>query len=166
MKCHTNKYFKMKHILSCALFTYVAVMLQSCLDKQTASPVPLIAFNDFQANKDTANLFLDFTDGDGDIGLTQSDTVAPNNYNCFITYYEKQKGTWVKRDLPVEFNYRIPIINTTTKKKKLTGIIKIELKPFYYDPFSKFDTIKYELYIVDRAFNKSNVIETPEIITP
>jgi hypothetical protein len=66
----------------------------------------------------------------------------------------------------VEFNYRIPIINTTTKKKKLTGIIKIELKPFYYDPFSKFDTIKYELYIVDRAFNKSNVIETPEIITP
>jgi hypothetical protein len=65
----------MKHLLTCALFTFVAVMMQSCLDKQTASPVPLIAFNDFKANKDTANLFLDFTDGDGDIGLTQSDTV-------------------------------------------------------------------------------------------
>jgi len=141
-------------------------MFSSCLKKQTASPVPQITFKDFKANKDTANLFINFVDGDGDIGLTQNDTVAPNNYNCFITYIEKQKGVWVKRDLPFDFNYRIPVINTSSKKKTIQGEIKIAIKPYYYDPFSKYDTIKYEIYIIDKALNKSNVISTPEIITP
>ena len=72
----------------------------------------------------------------------------------------------MKRVLPFEFNYRIPIINTSSKKKTIQGEIKIAIKPFYYDPFSKYDTIKYEIYIVDKALNKSNVISTPEIITP
>lgn len=144
----------------------LSLSLTSCLKKETASPIPLIEFKDFQANKDTATLILSFTDGDGDIGLTQNDTVAPNNYNCFITYIEKQKGVWVKRQLPFDFNYRIPIINTSSKKKTIKGEIRIAIKPFYYDPFSKFDTIKYEIYIVDKALNKSNVINTREIITP
>ena len=145
---------------------FISIAISSCLKKQTASPIPLIEFNDFQSNKDTANLFINFTDGDGDIGLTQYDTIPPNNYNCFISYLEKQKGVWVKRVLPFDFNYRIPIINTGSKSKTIKGVIKIAIKPYYYDPFSKFDTIKYEIYIVDRAFNKSNVISTPEIITP
>ena len=148
------------------LLTGLTIALTACLKKHTASPIPEIAFKDFQANKDTANLYLNFIDGDGDIGLTQNDTVAPNNYNCFISYIEKQKGVWVKRVLPFEFNYRIPIINTSSKKKTIQGEIKIAIKPFYYDPFSKYDTIKYEIYIVDKALNKSNVITTPEIITP
>jgi hypothetical protein len=144
----------------------ISFTLISCLKKQTASPIPVISFKDFQANKDTANLYINFIDGDGDIGLTQSDTVAPNNYNCYISYIEKQRGVWVKRDLPSEFNYRIPNVNTSSKKKNIQGEIKIALKPFYYDIFSSYDTIKYEIYIVDKALNKSNVISTPEIITP
>jgi hypothetical protein len=138
----------------------------ACLKKETASPIPLIEFKDFQANKDTANLLFLFTDGDGDIGLTQSDTVPPNNYNCFIAYLEKQNGVWVKRQLPFDFNYRIPVVNTSNKKKTIKGEIKIAIKPYYYDPFSAYDTIKYEIYIVDKSLNKSNVINTPEIITP
>lgn len=148
------------------LFLGLTPFFSSCLKKQTASPVPAIEFKSFIANKDTAELYINFIDGDGDIGLTQNDTVAPNNYNCFITYIEKQMGVWVKRELPIDFNYRIPIVNTSNKKKTIKGEIKIAIKPFYYDPFSQFDTIKYELYIVDRALNKSNVISTREIITP
>ncbi len=148
------------------LVIFMAIALSSCLKKQTASPIPLIEFKDFIANKDTADLLISFTDGDGDIGLTQNDTAAPNNYNCFISYIEKQKGVWVKRILPFDFNYRIPVINTSSKAKTIKGEIKIAIKPYYYDPFSKFDTIKYEIYIVDKALNKSNVISTPEIITP
>ncbi len=144
----------------------IITLLNSCLKKQTASPIPNIQFNKFEAQKDTANLYIDFIDGDGDIGLLQSDTVPPNNYNCFITYIEKQKGKWVKRELPIDFNYRIPVINKSNKKKTLQGLIKIAIKPFYYDPYSKYDTIKYEMYIVDKALNKSNVITTPEFITP
>ena len=155
------KTYQLLYILSLTL-----VLLSSCLKKETASPIPLIAFKNFLANKDTADLYISFTDGDGDIGLTQNDTIAPNNYNFYISYIEKQKGVWVKRVLPFDFNYRIPIVNTSSKKKTIKGEIKIAIKPYYYDPFSKFDTIKYEIYIVDRALNKSNVITTPEIITP
>ena len=52
------------------LLTGLTIALTACLKKQTASPIPEIAFKDFQANKDTANLYLSFIDGDGDIGLT------------------------------------------------------------------------------------------------
>lgn len=159
------KSMSLKRYISIVVFGCTMVV-SSCLKKETASPVPLIEFKDFIANKDTANLYINFTDGDGDIGLTQTDTVAPNNYNCFISYIEKQNGIWVKRVLPFDFNYRIPIVNTSSKKKTIKGEIKITIKPYYYDPFSKFDTIKYEIYIVDKALNKSNVITTREIITP
>jgi hypothetical protein len=151
---------------SILLLFFTLSLCSSCLKKEDISPIPLIAFKDFVANKDTANLYINFTDGDGDIGLTQNDTTPPNNYNCFISYIEKQNGVWVKRDLPIEFNYRIPMVNTSNKKKSIKGEIKIAIKPYYYDPFSLFDTIKYELYIMDRALNKSNIISTPEIITP
>lgn len=157
MRIKSIKYF---------LFLSLTFAFAACLKKQTASPIPAIEFKDFKANKDTANLFINFTDGDGNIGLTQSDTVPPNNYNCFISYLEKQNGIWVKRQLPLDFNYRIPVVNTSSKKKTIKGEIKIALKPYYYDPFSAFDTIKYEIYILDNDLNKSNVITTPEIITP
>jgi hypothetical protein len=152
--------------VSYLLFIILSFAFSACLKKQSASPIPVIEFKDFQSNKDTANLLINFIDGDGDIGLTQNDTVPPNNYNCFITYLEKQNGVWVRRQLPLDFNYRIPVVNTGKKDKKIKGEIKIALKPFYYDPFSAFDTIKYEIYIVDKALNKSNVILTPEIVTP
>lgn len=156
---------RLKTYIGLVIFSSI-VVLSSCLKKETASVIPFIEFKDFIANKDTADLYINFTDGDGDIGLTQNDTVAPNNYNCFISYIEKQKGVWVKRVLPFDFNYRVPVINTSSKKKTIKGVIKISIKPYYYDPFSKFDTIKYEIYIVDKALNKSNVISTREIITP
>ncbi|MCC6252278.1 MAG: hypothetical protein IT238_07455 [Bacteroidia bacterium] len=136
----------------------------SCLKKETASPVPEIEFKDIVTYKDSANLFIGFIDGDGDIGLTQNDTIPPNNYNLFITYIEKQKGQWVYRELPADFNYRIPVINSSGKKKKIQGVIKVAIQPYYYDPFSSYDTIKYEIYITDKALNKSNIISTPEVI--
>ena len=158
----------MKHFFTIPLLLVTSILLvfTSCFKKEAVSPIPVIEFKAFIANKDTANLYIKFEDGDGDIGLTQNDTTPPNNYNCYITYIEKQKGIWVKRNLPFEFNYRIPNVNTSGRKKAISGEITIALKPYYYDPFSKFDTIKYELYIVDKALNKSNIIETREIITP
>jgi hypothetical protein len=38
----------------------LSVTLSSCLKKQTASPIPVISFKDFKANKDTANLYINF----------------------------------------------------------------------------------------------------------
>lgn len=135
----------------------------SCL-KKTEYPVePIIKYVDFIPSGDSARFIFSFTDGDGDIGLLQSDTVAPYDYNMFLKYFEKENGVFVEIPTAVPFNYRIPVITPEGQNKTLEGEIAIRIN-FYYNPFSAFDTIKYSAYIMDRALNKSNTIETREII--
>ncbi len=58
-------------------------------------------------------LKFSFTDGDGDIGLAQGDTIPPHDYNLYIDYFEKQNGEYVKIEfVDFSFNARIPNINT------------------------------------------------------
>jgi hypothetical protein len=44
----------------------------------------------------------------------------------------------------------------------LQGDLNFEL--FTNNPFSPYDTIKYEVTILDRALNRSNMVSTQEII--
>lgn len=135
----------------------------SCL-KKTEYPVePIIKYVDFIPSGDSARFIFSFTDGDGDIGVSQSDTVAPYDYNMFLKYFEKQNGIFVEILPTVPFNYRIPVITPEGQNKTLEGEIAIRIN-FYYNPFSPYDTIKYSAYIMDRALHKSNTIETREII--
>lgn len=138
----------------------------SCQKKESYPLEPIIAFNSFQIYKDSAVLSLDFTDGDGDIGLTSSDVSKPYDSNLFLTYYEKQKGVFKKIDLPLPFNYRIPIINKSSKEKSLKGTISVNITPTFYNPFSKFDTLRFDVNIKDRTLNLSNTISTPEVVRP
>ncbi len=114
-------------------------------------------------------LTCDFTDGDGDIGLTQNDTAAPYDYNFFIDYYEKQEGKFTKvapDRAPLDtihFNSRIPIINKDGSKKNVSGEITIENIDV---SLRTSDTILLRFYLLDRALNKSNILETGEIIIP
>jgi hypothetical protein len=117
---------------------------------------------------DKGTLKLSFTDGDGDIGLSDADTQAPFDsasvyfYNFFITYFEKQHGIYKEVALPFSNNSRIPIINPDAENKSIQGTIEIEL--FINNYFSTYDTIKFDCYIVDRALHQSNTISTPDII--
>lgn len=143
------------------LLSMTVITAVSCLKSKEISPIPVISYKDFKVYKDSADLVLNFTDGDGDIGLSQSDTLAPYDYNCFISYFEKKDEKWEEQVLPFPFNFRIPVINTSTKSKVLEGELKISLQPFYNNPYSKADSIKYHIYIQDRALNKSNIVITP-----
>jgi hypothetical protein len=58
------------------------------------------------------------------------------------------------------------MLTQSGKNKALTGEIKVSVTPFYYDFLSDFDTIKYEIYIKDRALHESNHVTTPEFIAP
>lgn len=145
-------------------FTCVAFFAFSCKRNNNVPNEPQITYKDFLVLGDSAKLIIKFTDGDGDLGLSDSDIDPPYDYNTFITYYEKVNGTFVPRELTFPFNYRIPVLNTSNRKKELNGELQITIAPTYYDPFSKRDTIKYSIYIQDRALNKSNIIETKEIV--
>ncbi len=163
-----------KHIAFCFAGLSASFAMVSCDDDPVYPVEPVIAFESFvkiQNNGGPDNkgiLKITFTDGDGDIGLTENDnappydTASPYYYNCFVAYFEKQKGVFKEVALPISNNYRIPLTPPAEKGLPLIGEVDIEL--FINNYLSIYDTIRYEVYIVDRALHHSNTITTPEII--
>lgn len=153
--------------------TIVLLSGLSCQKIESLSEIPSISFQSFIL-KDTVDalgnegkigeLIFDFKDGDGDIGLTQPDSLSADstNFNLFFTMYYKTDGEFTEvsgDDLETPLNYRIPYIEREGQNKSLTGEIKVD---FIYLLF-EYDTIKYSFFLVDRAMHKSNVETTPEI---
>ncbi len=160
----------------------IVFSLFSCKKKETFDNTPIIEFVNFEqllnsAGKDSLGiLHFTFTDGDGDLGLAPNDTFPPfektgnHYYNFIISYFEKQNGQWVKISATPPFpggdtvsnSSRIPFLTPDGQIKSLEGDLFMQL--FTNNPFSPYDTIKYEFSIEDRALNRSNTETTPDII--
>jgi len=146
----------------------------SCTKEEDFPEIPHIEFLDFNKIQNSGTidekgiLKIYFTDGDNDMGLADWDTLPPFDkgskyyYNFFISYFEKQHGEFVEVIPSVTFNSRIPVLESTSSNGALKGEIEIEL--FINNPFSVYDTIRFEAYIADRALHESNIISTPEIV--
>jgi hypothetical protein len=159
------------HILVPAMFG--ALLLSACTKHEVYSVVPHIEYKSLEkiptstGVDDKAYLTITFTDGDGDIGLRPDDTMPPYNpggkyyYNFIIDYFEKQGDTFVKIDLPITNNSRIPYVEANLAERGVKGEIQIEL--FINNIMSTADSIRYEMYIYDRKLHKSNVVTTPSI---
>ena len=142
-----------------------AVVIVGCRRLQQFPKEPKIEFINFlQMGQDSAKLIVSFTDGDGDIGLFDYDTLPPYDYNLFLDYYERNNGEWELFDLPTPFYYRIPPLSDTDDGKALQGEIEVDLI-FYYRPNGP-DTIKYDIKLRDRELNESNIISTGPIAVP
>ena len=117
-------------------------------------------------------LLFSFIDGDGDIGLNSDDTVAPFDTssiyynNLFITMMEFKNDSLKEVKLTTPLNFRIrPRFESSGQNKTLKGKIKVKLE--YNNIFlSKYDTIKYYFYILDRDHHQSNTAESNTIILP
>ncbi len=153
---------------------FALMMFASCTKEEDFPDVPHIEYLDFTKVANSSNidekgiLKIFFTDGDNDMGLGEGDTLGPFDrtskyyYNFFITYFEKQHGEFVEVTPTVTFNSRIPVLESSSSNGALKGEIEIEM--FINNPFSVYDTIKFEAYIADRALHESNIISTPEIV--
>lgn len=153
----------MKNILVIFL---IVLVIASCRKSNTISDVPKITFTSltttkYSSGKDsTGYLKFSYEDGDGDIGVLETDSL--NLLNLFMTYYEKKNGVFVAPVLPYPgFNARIPNLTPKAKNKSISGDITRSL---ILPNGVTNDTIKFEVYIVDRANHKSNLIETSELI--
>jgi len=171
------KKFLLRHII---LIIVIVGMFYSCKKKDVYPTVPEIKFENFLtiyygglSYPDRGVLIFSFTDGDGDIGLYQSDTLPPYDYNLFISYFEIQNGDTVEVFLTqtdpatgdidtLNFNGRIPLLTPPGSNKSISG--EVEDTIFIHNPLSPFDTIMFKAYMVDRALHKSNTITTPLII--
>lgn len=153
--------------------------MHACIKEEEYPPEPQIRFEQFLilGNDTTIDergvLVFSFTDGDGDIGLSSQDTTEPYKYNLFITYYEQRNGTFEEvfltiynpeseQEDTITFNARIPMLLDKGVEKPISG--RLEDTLFINNYSSPFDTIRFEAYILDRALNKSNTIQTPPII--
>jgi len=171
---------KLKPFALIVFFVFFA--FSSCKKYEDYPPEPSVEFIDFTLLRDDQGidqrgvLRFSFADGDGNIGLYDSDTLPPFDYNLFIRYFEKQNGEFKEVFLitpnyindttivydTATFNGRIPILTPAGKNKAISGEIEDTL--FVNNPLSAFDTIMFEVYINDRALNKSNTFRTPPII--
>ena len=155
------------------LFITVLLIGLSCKKIESLPEIPSISFKSFilidtidvLGNKGKiGELIFDFEDGDGDIGLTQPDSLSTDstNFNLFFTLLGKTDGEFIEvseNELETPMNYRIPYIEKEGQNKALKGEIQVD---FIYLLF-EYDTIKYSFFIVDRALHKSNIETTPEI---
>ncbi len=154
---------------------FLGALTIGCLKPEEYPNEPIIAFESFTQLSDSGILLVSFTDGDGNVGLAEGDTMnefSPGNkyhHNYFVEYWEKvdgvgwQRGKDINGD-DISFLYRIPVLTPTGKNKALKGNISVTIEPSYYNPISPdSDTIKYIITLVDRDFNESNTVESPEI---
>ncbi|NVO21296.1 MAG: hypothetical protein HXX13_16465 [Bacteroidetes bacterium] len=148
----------------------IALGLGSCVKQDSYPAEPVIKFEGFGVLKDInqhdslGELTVSYTDGDGDIGLYDSDTVEPYKYNFFLKFFylkNNQRIELIPTDTALGFNARIPVLTPGGKNKNIKGNISFDLELYYAWPLLGSDTIAFEVYIKDRALHSSNVVQTP-----
>lgn len=175
---------KTRHLIG---LLFLAFGVLSC-QKPVEYPIePKIAFEGFSYLFNSDSTFsgegvisFSYTDGDGDLGLDDADTLPPfgfhdaHYYNMLIDYLKCVNGEFVKTPLlswnvqtqsydTVTFNARFKRLRDPDEPKAISGTMDYTLP--VQNPFSPNDTIKFEIRILDRALHESNVIQTDPIFT-
>ena len=141
-------------------------------------------------------IFLRFQDGDGDLGFTQADltdpkfesisdttlidldndgifddtTTSPRNFNA--TLFRKNQGIYeeVETTIPLGGSFQ-PLISTdelgpiegTLRHNFTTGNRASFFANTTVEPD---DTVRFEVFIIDRELNRSNTIVTSDVVIP
>ena len=104
-------------------------------------------------------LSIGYTDGDGDLGLDDNDTLYPfgvkdpHYYNLIVDY--------IGPNDTLDFSARFKRLVFDDEVKAISGTM--EYKMMLLNPLSPHDSIQLRVHIIDRALHESNTIETPVI---
>lgn len=148
------------------LLAITSIALYSCVKKTTYNTVPEIEYKEFYPYVgDSALIQIKFTDGDGDIGVSQGDSTR----TIWVNYYYRDTVTNKYRGFYDNFNndtlktgYIVKAPNDSYKGKPISGELLVKLQQFRHS--KKIKDLKYVIYLYDNAGNKSNVVTTPAII--
>jgi len=162
---------------------FVLLLVFSCKKPVVLPPEPAIEFVSIRTidtidNPELGNpvvynkVKFKLVDGDGDIGNEEDNDNSTTLNNTFFKLLRKQNGLFQEYKIisltgdTIPIEYRIPVVpisggqNKTLNAHVFILIEGINLKKL------PFDTLKYEIYVKDRAGNISNTIETEEVIIP
>ncbi len=159
-------YTKISLILLIPLFSGIT----GCIKDVQYPLEPKIEFSKFVTTRDVSDkdslgaITISYTDGNGNIGLYDSDTVEPYKYNFYLKFMQQIDGELVEvipADTNVTFNARIPILTPAGKNKNIKGEITMTIELYFARQILKSDVIAFRIFIKDRDLNQSNTIETP-----
>jgi hypothetical protein len=157
---------KIKYIL---MMAGLMACFYACVKKKTFSQNPEITYKSFTPllGDTAAELVIGFSDGDGDIGKEKEDKAN----NLFMTYYYYDTVTqnfhaffsaFTNDTVRIPYTIRKPIDDY--EGKPISGEVAVKINQ--YRPTKTHKRIKYVMYLVDNANNKSNVLTTPELLVP
>jgi len=138
------------------------LLIWGCEDNVSYPDTPHISFHSFTvapSPEPTAlaigTLIITFEDGNADIGF--ADTTLTDTSNLFITTHYLQNERYLAKADPL--GYRVPEIPRSSYKPYAKGEIELTV-PFITLPE---DSIKFSIYLYDRAGNRSNILTTPAV---
>lgn len=157
---------------SITLLILILIVLASCQEKVEYPIEPSITYEGITYLMDADStltgkviLSIGYTDGDGDLGLDDADTLYPfgpndpHYYNLIIDYL-RWDGTHFVTDT-INFNVRFKRLLFNNEVKAISGTIDNTI--MLLNPFAPDDTVKLKAHIIDRALHESNTIETDPI---
>lgn len=137
------------------------ILTNGCIKLNNFPPTPVITFKSLSTTEvkqgvTPIKIIFKFTDGDGDLGLTQQDTSKD------VLILDIRQGS--PAFPPIQYDYRMPYVTPEGNNKSISGEVEIDIPNTFCRPGLVVDTLRYSIQIKDRAGNKSNTLETPSII--
>ncbi|HLG35586.1 MAG TPA: hypothetical protein VI757_11960 [Bacteroidia bacterium] len=146
--------------ISIPVFILSVFMFAGCRKANEYPIEPIISFKsltpdwDPNTGQEHATVVISFTDGDGDIGWDESNLQD----NFFVECFMKINNVWIDT---ASYNGRIKPLIPEGKNKSIRGDISYFM---FSIPYGVNKTIRYEIYMYDRALHRSNTITTSELI--
>ncbi|MCU0352460.1 MAG: hypothetical protein MUD08_01775 [Cytophagales bacterium] len=170
-----------KRHLCLVLFVIVAATAASCDFVPNFSNTPRIEFRDIYrvpipptpeapGIRDTLFIVLFFQDGDGDLGLGENTT----QFDFFANAFKQVNGQYIPFQSSISsqlgFNGTLPRLVENARPGPIEGTVTYRLtiesltdldRRFDIQPN---DTLRFDIYVTDRAGNRSNTITTDPVI--
>jgi hypothetical protein len=154
-------------------YALLVLKFHGCSDTQFSdSPIPSLEIieavslpHPVLSRDSIINLRFSYSDGDGDLGIKDSDTLAANDFT--IRFFEIKNGIETPFLIPLtedtlNFNQRFPYLTPSGRNKSIKGEILIEIPINPYPGYNPV-TVIFKSILTDRAGNKSNEVVTPAI---
>ena len=149
------------------------VLATSCEKKKCTDPVPELSFKEFVPSLTDSNTYLltfEFSDCDGDVGMSTTSTILDENgevqeYNYMLDLYHVVNGQWVKHEFipgAAGLDYKIPVLENSNQDPSLEGEIERKLNKYF--ALEGYDSVMFKATILDNAGHYSNTVETPGFI--
>lgn len=159
----------------------IFLVLGSCKDNKnttlTAPTLKIISTTVIPAPQGFDSLIwvdISFEDEDGDLGLTEADTLGSfafgkyDFYNLRVYMQHCEMGIWEYALNPISgngdsiaFHERFPSLTPPGKKKKVLGDLRLNIpaKPYGFAS----DSVRFRIQLSDRAKNRTDWKTTPTI---